>query len=122
MTIWHSGVRRIIGAVTARMLLDELRSELAAVEAAIRGHRYLDSFAAALPRSLERFTGEQYAILTSDRRSFAQLAARLPAGAGCDLFLVLAESEGQALERLLVLAEELGLDEDRLRMHEPLPT
>jgi thiaminase len=108
--------------VTARVFLDELRSELAPVEAAIRGHRYLDSFAAALPRSLERFTGEQYAILMSDRRSFAQLAARFPAGAAGDLFLVLAEGEGQALERLLVLAEELGLDEDRLRTYEPLPT
>ena len=103
------------------MLLDELRSELVPVEAAIRGHRYLDSFAAALPRSLERFTGEQYPILTSDRRSFAQLAARFPAGAAGDLFLALAEGEGQALARLLLLAEELGLDQDRLRAYEPLP-
>lgn len=103
------------------MFLDELRSELALGEAAIRSHRYLDSFAAALPRSLETFTGEQYAILTSDRRSFAHLAARFPAGVGGDLFLALAEGEGQALERLLLLAEELGLDEDRLRTYEPLP-
>jgi hypothetical protein len=111
-----TGVRgRIIAAVTARVLLNELRSELAPVEAAIRGHRYLDLFAAALPRSLERFTGEQYAILTSDRRSFAQLAVRFPAGGAGELFLVLAEGEGQALERLLPLAEQLGLDQDRLR-------
>jgi hypothetical protein len=107
--------------VTARVFLDELRSELAPVEAAIRGHRYLDSFAGALPRSLERFTGEQFAILKSDRRSYAQLAARFPAGAGGDLFLALAEGEGQALERLLLLASKLGLDEDRLRAYEPLP-
>src|SRR5438034_2795290 len=117
----HGGARRIIAAVRTRVLLDELRSELAPVEAAIRGHRYLGSFAAALPRSLERFTGEQYAILTSDRRSFAQLAARFPAGGPGDLFLALAEGEGQALERLHLLAEELGLDEHRLRRHEPLP-
>jgi thiaminase len=117
-----TGVRgRIIAAVTARVLLNELRSELAPVEAAIRGHRYLDSFAAALPRSLERFTGEQYAILTSDRRSFAQLAVRFPAGGAGELFLVLAEGEGQALERLLPLAEQLGLDQDRLRAYEPVP-
>jgi thiaminase len=103
------------------VFLDELRSELAAVEAAIRGHRYLDSFAAALPRSLERFTGEQYAILTSDRRSFAQLAVRFPSGAAGEFFLALAEGEGQALERLLRLAAELGLDEHRLRRYEPLP-
>jgi thiaminase len=104
------------------MLLDELLSELAPVEAAIRGHRYLDSLAVALPRSLELFASEQYSILASDRRSFAQLAARFPAGAAGDLFLVLAEGEGQALARLLLLAEELGLDEDRLRTYEPLPT
>ncbi|MGH3083199.1 MAG: transcriptional regulator, partial [Gaiellaceae bacterium] len=106
----------------ARVLLDELRSELAPVETAIRVHRYLDSFAAALPRSLETFAGEQYAILTSDRRSFAELAARFPSRRAGDLFLLLAEGEGQALERLLRLAEELGLDEDRLRTYEPLPT
>jgi hypothetical protein len=103
------------------VFLDELRSELAPVEAAIRSHCYLDSFAAAVPWSLERFAGEQYAIVTSDRRSFAQLAARFPAGVGGDLFLVLAGGEGQALERLLVLAEELGLDEHRLRTYELLP-
>jgi hypothetical protein len=32
----RGGVRRIIAAVTARVFLDELRSELAPVEAAIR--------------------------------------------------------------------------------------
>jgi thiaminase len=108
--------------MAARVLLDELRSEVAAVEAAIRGHRYLDVFAAGLPRSLGVFAGEQYAVLTSDRRSFAHLASRFPSGPAGELFLMLAGGEGQALERLLGLAEELGLDEDRLRGYEPLPT
>lgn len=108
--------------MAARELLDELRAELAPVEAAIRGHRYLDTFAGALPRSLETFAGEQYAILTSDRRSFAQLAARFPAAPAGDLFLELARGEGQALDRLLLLAGSLEIDEERLRAHEPMPS
>src|SRR5262245_30505208 len=44
--------------------------------------------------SLVSFTCEQYSILTSDRRSFAQLAARFPAAPAGDLFLAMAEGEG----------------------------
>ena len=102
--------------MTARRLLEELRAELAPVEEAIRRHRYLD---ADLPGgALRDFAGEQHTILTSDRRSFAHLAARFPEPPAGDFFLGLAEGEGQALERLAALTASLGLD---LRGYEPRP-
>jgi thiaminase len=89
----------------------------------IRSHRF---FAALddgrVPRDrLGEFAGEQYAILSSDRRSFAVLAARFPRPPPGDLFLGLAAGEGQALGHLVAFAGALGLDEDALRAHEPDP-
>ena len=105
--------------MSARGLLDELGRELARVEQAIRAHRYL---AAAPDRaSLCAFVGEQYTILRSDRRSFAHLAARFPGAPAGDLFIGLAQGEGEALTRLLALAGSLDLQEPSLVAYEPQP-
>jgi hypothetical protein len=105
--------------MSARQLLDGLHQELAHVEQAIRGHRYL----AAPPaeESLRAFAGEQYTILRSDRRSFAYLAARFPDRPAGDFFIGLAQGEGEALERLSALAASLGSDEGGLIGYEPKP-
>jgi hypothetical protein len=98
--------------MSARDLLEGLNRELGPVEQAIRAHRYL---AAAPPEeSLRAFAGEQYTILRSDRRSFASLAARFPEPPAGDLFLGLAQGEGEALERLVALAASFGSDEGGL--------
>jgi thiaminase len=104
-------------SASARGLLEELGRELASVEQAIRSHRYL----AAAPgrESLCAFVGEQYTILRSDRRSFAQLAARFPEAPAGDLFIGLAQGEGEALMRLLALAGSLGVQESGLVAYEP---
>jgi hypothetical protein len=105
--------------MTGRELLEELHRELAPAEQAIRIHRYL---AAAPPDdSLRALAGEQYTILHSDRRSFANLAARFPEPPAGDFFIGLAQGEGQALARLLALAASLGVDEGGLAHYEPLP-
>ena len=68
----------------ARLELDELlenvRRTLAPAEHAIRSHRYLDVLAAGrVPESsLRALAGEQFSIISSDRRSFAHLAGRFP--------------------------------------------
>jgi hypothetical protein len=105
----------------ARELLDAIGRELATVEDAIRAHPYLDELEAGRvsDSSLACLAGEQYTILTSDRRSFAQLAARFPQPPEGDVFLAMAEGEGQALSLLLSFAAQLGLDEGGLRAHEP---
>ena len=105
----------------ARGLLDALRLELASVEQAIRGHPFLDALERGeVPEpSLVSFAGEQYTILTSDRRSFAHLASRFPQPPAGDFFLGLAEGEGEALARLLSFAASLGEDEGALRAYEP---
>jgi hypothetical protein len=80
--------------VTARELLERSRRELAPVEQAIRTHRYLD--APPPEKSLRAFAGEQFTILSGDRRSFAYLAGRFPEPPAGELFLALAQGEGQA--------------------------
>ena len=107
--------------MTAAELLAAIGRELAPVEEAIRMHPYLDAAAEGQlsEASLCSLAGEQYAILSSDRRSFAQLAARFPGPPGGDFFLGLAAGEGEALGLLLSFGAALGLDEGALRAYEP---
>jgi hypothetical protein len=53
------------------------------------------------PRSaLEALAAEQHLVIPSDRRSFAQLAARFPEDPAGAFFLSMAEGEGLALGQL----------------------
>lgn len=101
---------------TGGELLSELRRDLADVERAIRSHVLLVRLEAGqVPKLwLKAFAGEQLAIIESDRRSFAFLAARFQTGAAGDLFLSLADGEGQALSRLDGLAAWLGIRREEL--------
>ncbi|WAL68985.1 transcriptional regulator [Amycolatopsis cynarae] len=104
-------------------LVAQTRRELKATANAISDHRFLTLLATgAVPHErLRALAAEQYGIVYSDRRSFAQLATRFPAGPAGDFFLGLAEGEGIALGRLGTLAAWLGLGEEDLRAHEPHP-
>jgi thiaminase len=105
----------------AAELLADTRARLADLDGAIRSHRFLDLVAArGLPEGrLRSLAGEQWTIITSDRRSFATLAARFPAHVAGDVFLSLAEGEGEALSLLRSYASWLGLDEAALEAYEP---
>src|SRR5918999_5463526 len=105
----------------AEDLLESLRAELAPVEEAIRSHRFLDSLAAgAVTRErLRAIAGEQRRIIASDRRSFAQLAARFPAPPAGGWFLSMAQGEGEALVLLDGYAAWLSIDEDWFEHYEP---
>lgn len=107
----------------AAALLEQVRTDLAPVEQALADHPFLAALAERrVPRAtLERLAGEQYSIISSDRRSFAFLAARYSEGAAGELFLQLAHGEGVALGYLAGFANWLGLDEVRLQSYEPLP-
>jgi TENA/THI-4/PQQC family len=109
--------------IAPRELLERARTELAEVGRAIRAHPFLDELEAgrAPPAALEALAGEQRLILASDRRSFAQLAARFPADPAGSFFLAMAESEGLALALLGDLAAALGLGEEQLAAYEPRP-
>lgn len=65
--------------------------------------------------------GEEYRIVSSDRRSFALLAARFPDSPSGELFLGLAQGEGQALALLGDFAAALGESEKNLSVYEPRP-
>ncbi|MGH4012364.1 MAG: transcriptional regulator [Pseudonocardiaceae bacterium] len=112
----HSGT-------TAGELVAQTQRELVDTADAIRSHRFLERLRARdVPdERLRALAGEQHAIVSSDRRSFAQLAARFPAGLAGGFFLGMAEGEGLALDKLRGLADWLGLTDDDLRAHEPHP-
>lgn len=109
--------------VDASEALNRLRPRLAPVEAAIRSHRFLAAVAAArVPQErLRMIAGEQRRIIASDRRSFAQLAARFPESPAGDFFLSMADGEGRALALLDDYAAWLAIDEQWLRDYEPDP-
>ena len=104
-------------------LLEDMRRTLAPAERAIRSHCYLDALAAGrVPESsLRAFAGEQFSIVSSDRRSFAHLAGRFPEPPAGDFFLSLAAGEGEALSRLGGFAAAVSLGEEELRAYEPTP-
>lgn len=107
----------------AAALLEQVRRDLAPVEQALSDHPFLTALAERrVSRTvLERFAGEQYSIISGDRRSFAFLAARYSEGPTGELFLQLAHGEGVALGHLTAFAGWLGLDQTRLQAYEPLP-
>lgn len=102
-------------------LIETAADELALVEERIRSHAFLARLedGAAPQETLRVFVGEQYRILQSDRRSFAQLAARFPEHPSGGFFLAMAAGEGEALERLVSLAAAVGVGDDELRTYEP---
>lgn len=65
--------------------------------------------------------GELYRLVSSDRRSFALLASRFPSPPAGDLYLVMAEGEGEALKLLMDFVAALGMTEQELRAYEPQP-
>jgi thiaminase len=104
-------------------LVNQVRSELAPIEKERASHPFVSALSAgAVPNaSLERFAGEQHWIISSDRRSFAYLAARYADSVAGELFLNLAQGEGSALGHLAGFARWLGLDPGHLREYEPTP-
>lgn len=70
---------------------------------------------------LSRLAGELYHLVGSDRRSFALVASRFPVPPAGDLFLTMAEGEGEALKLLTDFAAAIGMEERELRAYEPQP-
>jgi thiaminase len=87
------------------------------------GNRFLDLLdAGAVPAERFRWlAGELYRLVGSDRRSFALLASRFPAPPAGDLFLAMAQGEGEALRLLSDFAAAVGMGEQELRAYEPRP-
>jgi hypothetical protein len=104
----------------AAELVARTRADLAA---AATGNRFVDMLEKGrLPQErLVWLAGEEYRIVRSDRRSFALLAARYSDSSSGELFLGLAQGEGQALALLGDFADALGQSEKNLMAYEPKP-
>jgi hypothetical protein len=72
-------------------------------------------------KTLQTIAGEQRRIIASDRRSFAQLAARFPSQPAGGWFLSMAQGEGDALGLLDGYAAWLSIDEGWFESYEPDP-
>jgi thiaminase len=112
----------IVGT-SAGELVAQTQGELADVAEAIRSHRFLELLRSRdVPRErLAALAGAQHMIVSSDRRSFAVLAARFPDGLASEFFLSLADGEGVALRRLQGLSEWLGMTDAEVAGYEPDP-
>jgi thiaminase len=108
---------------TAGELVAQARRELVETADAIRSHRFLERLRSreVADERLRALAAAQHAIVSSDRRSFAVLAARFPSGLAGEFFLGMAEGEGVALDKLRGLADWLAMTDDELRAHEPHP-
>jgi thiaminase len=109
-------------------MADHLAQELATrarveISAAAGGNRFLELLeAGVLPHErLVWLAGEEYRIVGSDRRSFSLLASRYPERPVGEMFLSLAQGEGQALTLLDDFATALGLSERDRKSYEPRP-
>ncbi|MDT2009317.1 transcriptional regulator [Rhodococcus opacus] len=109
--------------MNANELVEQVQRELADTAAAISTHPFLNLLRAKdIPHDgLCALAAEQHLVVSSDRRSFAQLAARFPAGRSGEFFLDMAQGEGVALDRLRGLMDWLQLTEDELVSYEPRP-
>jgi hypothetical protein len=106
-----------------RVVVEDLVRELAPVERAIRSHPFLAGLEAGAVASerLRAFACEQQRVLSSDRRSFAQLAARYPHDPAGAFFLAMAVGEGEALGLLASFSAALDLTAAEVAAYEPLP-
>lgn len=87
------------------------------------GNRFLDLLdVGKVPTErLGWLAGELYRLVGSDRRSFALLASRFPSPPAGDLFLAMAQGEGEALRLLSDFAAAVGMGEQELQAYEPRP-
>ena len=110
-------------AAELEALVEEVGRALAPLESAIRAHPFLARLEAGrvAEERLRAFAGEQYRVLASDQRSFAQLAARFAEEPSGSFFLAMASGEGEALALLQTFAGALGLSVEDLRAYEPQP-
>lgn len=97
--------------MTAPELLAAVRAELAPIERALAGHRYLAELESGrvAEASLRAFAGEQRAIIASDRTSFEHLAARFRDPPASPFFADMAAGEAEALRLLEPFAAAVGV-------------
>ena len=105
------------------MVVEDLAGELAPVERAIRSHPFLAGLeaGAVTNEQLRAFVCEQQRVLSSDRRSFVELAARYPHDPAGAFFLGMAAGEGEALGLLASFSAALGLTAADVAAYEPRP-
>jgi hypothetical protein len=96
-----------------------MRDELAPIASRLANHPYLAAVETGRveTESLRRFAGEQRAIITSDRASFAHLAERFPEPPAGAFFSTMADGEVEALRLLESFSDAVGLRDE----YEPLP-
>jgi len=106
----------------ARLLVAQIRTDLAAVEDQIRDVEFVSQVEAgtASVEVIAAVVAEEYSIIRSDLKSFKRMAARWDYP-GSSFFGDLAFGESLALPLVLDFAETVGLSEADLIAYEPRP-
>jgi len=107
----------------ARLLVKEIRSELAPVEDEIRNVPFISAVeAGTVPvEQIAAVVAEEYSIIHSDMMSFTQMAARWDTPQGSQFFGDLAYGEALAMPLVLDFGATVGLSEQDLYAYEPRP-
>jgi pyrroloquinoline quinone (PQQ) biosynthesis protein C len=105
--------------VAAETLVEEIRAARAPGRDQLLAHPYLSAVEEGLVEieQLRPFACEQFAIISSDVRSVAHLVSRF----GADLFGDVLDGERAARQALTAFSTALGLSQQDLEEHEPLP-
>ena len=107
----------------ARVLVRQIREDLATVEDQIRNAPFIGAVeaGAASVEQIAAVVAEEYSIVRSDTNSFTQMAARWDTQQGSHFFDDLASGEALAAPLVLDFAANVGLDEKDLAAYEPRP-
>lgn len=107
----------------ARLLVEQIRTDLAEVEDQIRDVEFVTQVEAgtASVELIAAVVAEEYSIIKSDLKSFKRMAARWDSRQGSHFFGDLAFGEALALPLVLDFAETVGLSEADLIAYEPRP-
>lgn len=106
--------------MNASRLMDQIRADLADIEAAIRDHPFPEAVrtGAAGEAELRAFVGHQYHIVGSDLRSIAHLVERFGDTVARDFLIGVLEGERAAHDRVVTLGRALGVERDDLERYE----
>lgn len=109
--------------LSARSLIDDIRTELEPLSKRVRRNPYLELLGrgGVQREKLGMFAGEQYHIIKNDMRSFSILLSRQDDAEVRRFLLGSLEYEAAAFETVLPFASALGMDEAALEAYEPIP-
>jgi thiaminase len=102
--------------------IEDIQIDLTNIINTIHDHPYLDALEKKqiAKYKLEIFICEQYKIIANDKRNFAFMISKTSNDISSKLFTDCLNTEINALENLMIFAEESNIDKRKMESYEPL--